>query len=69
MLDGVEAGTFVPTDSGDDCRFCDFAPVCRARTSDWGKAESPMADWSQEQLALGVYPQFEHLRRTRRFED
>jgi ATP-dependent helicase/nuclease subunit B len=69
MLDGVEAGTFVPTDSGDDCRFCDFATVCRARTSDWGKPESPLADWSAEQMAGGLYPQFAHLRRTRKFED
>jgi ATP-dependent helicase/nuclease subunit B len=68
MLDGVEAGTFVPTDSGDDCRFCDFAPVCRAKSGDWGKQESPLAAWSEEQMALGLHPQFEHLRRTRRFE-
>ncbi|HSG08073.1 MAG TPA: PD-(D/E)XK nuclease family protein [Longimicrobiales bacterium] len=68
MLDGVEAGTFVPTDSGDDCRFCDFAPVCRAKTSDWGKPEAPLADWSEEQLSLGLHPQFLHLRGTRNFE-
>jgi len=69
MLDGVAAGTFVPTDSGEDCRFCDFAPVCRARTSDWGRPEAPLADWSAEQMAAGLHPQFEHLRKTRKFED
>jgi CRISPR/Cas system-associated exonuclease Cas4 (RecB family) len=69
MLDGVAAGTFVPTDSGDDCRFCDFAPVCRARTTDWGKPATPLADWSEQQLALGLHPQFAHLRGARRFED
>ncbi|HKJ01311.1 MAG TPA: PD-(D/E)XK nuclease family protein, partial [Longimicrobiales bacterium] len=69
MLDGVGAGTFVPTDSGDDCGFCDFAPVCRVRSGDWGKLESPPADWSASQMAGGLYPEFEHLRRVRKFED
>lgn len=69
MLDGVEAGTFVPTDSGDDCRYCDFAPVCRAKSGDWGKSSSPLADWSAQQMAGGLYPELKHLRWTRKFED
>jgi len=69
MLDGVEAGTFVPTDSGDDCRYCDYGPVCRVRTSGWGKPDSPMAVWSEEQLAQGEGPAFVHLRGTRTFEE
>jgi CRISPR/Cas system-associated exonuclease Cas4 (RecB family) len=68
MLDGVEAGTFVPTDSGDDCRYCDFAPVCRAKSGVWGKASSPLAEWSAERME-GLSPELAHLRRTRKFED
>ncbi|GMV04133.1 MAG: hypothetical protein AMXMBFR53_04140 [Gemmatimonadota bacterium] len=69
LLGGVAAGTFLPTDSEADCRFCDFAPVCRAREDGWGNVHSPLAKWSGEQLAAGLHPQFEHLRGARRFED
>lgn len=69
LLDGVAAGHFVPTDSEDDCRFCDYAPVCRARELDWGKVESPLAAWSSGQAALGLHPQFTQLIAARRFEE
>lgn len=69
MLDAVEAGTFVPTDDPDDCRFCDFAAVCRVRQGAFGKVDSPMADWSKEYLQMGLSPAFEHLRKVRTFED
>ena len=69
MLDGVAAGAFVPTDKGDDCRFCDYVAVCRAHTSEWGKPESPMAEWSQEQLSMAVHPSMTHLGAVRRFEE
>lgn len=69
MLDGVAAGHFVPTDSSDDCKFCDFAEVCRVREGGFGKIESPMADWAEEVGNTGLWPAFEHLSRTRKFED
>jgi hypothetical protein len=68
MLEGVAAGTFVPTESADDCSFCDFADVCRARRGDWGKVSSPLAEWSEEVMNTGLHPAFATLRRTRRFE-
>jgi ATP-dependent helicase/nuclease subunit B len=68
MLDGVGAGAFVPTDDANDCRFCDFAPVCRARKGDFGKVDSPLADWSKEMLAVGLHPSMAHLKRVRDFE-
>lgn len=68
MFDGVSAGTFVPTDDGSDCRFCDFAEVCRVRTGDWGKTDSPLADWTAEHLNAGLQPAFAHLRKVRTFE-
>jgi hypothetical protein len=68
LLDGVGAGTFVPTDDGGDCRFCDYAAACRARALDWGKTESPLADWSAERMD-GFSPALEHLRKARTYED
>lgn len=68
MLDGVAKGHFVPTDDSDDCKFCDYAEVCRARQTTWG-VESPLADWSKEQLNLGLQPAFEHLKKVRTFEE
>jgi CRISPR/Cas system-associated exonuclease Cas4 (RecB family) len=68
MLEGVAAGSFVPTDHADDCRFCDFADVCRVREGSFGKLDSPMADWSQEQLNVGLWPAFSSLKRVRTFE-
>jgi ATP-dependent helicase/nuclease subunit B len=68
MLDGVASGSFVPTDKADDCRFCDFAEVCRVREGGFGKLDSPMAEWSQEQLNMGLWPAFASLKRVRTFE-
>jgi ATP-dependent helicase/nuclease subunit B len=69
MLDGVAEGYFVPTNDPDDCTFCDYAEVCRARRSAWGKTISPLASWSEEHANAGVQPAFSHLKRTRTFED
>jgi hypothetical protein len=68
MLDGVAAGSFVPTDQADDCRFCDFATVCRVREAGFGKLEAPLAEWSEEHLNAGVWPAFSSLKRARTFE-
>lgn len=68
MLDGVAAGSFVPTERSDDCRFCDFARVCRVREAGFGQLEAPLADWSEEHLNTGLWPAFESLKRVRTFE-
>ncbi len=68
MLDGVAAGAFVPTDRVDDCKFCDFADICRARDVGYGKTVSPLASWSEEHLNAGLWPAFAQLKRTRTFE-
>jgi len=68
MLDGVAAGSFVPTDVADDCRFCDFAKVCRVRELSFGKIDAPLAEWSQEHLNAGLWPAFASLKRARTFE-
>ncbi|MDX1493285.1 MAG: PD-(D/E)XK nuclease family protein, partial [Longimicrobiales bacterium] len=68
MLEGVAQGHFVPTDSADDCTFCDYAPVCRVRQTTWGSV-SPLAEWSKEHLNTGLQPAFQHLKRVRTFEE
>lgn len=69
MLDSVAAGSFVPTERADDCRFCDFADVCRARPARFGKMMSPLAEWSEKHLNTGLWPAFAQLKRVRTFED
>ncbi|MGD8729539.1 MAG: PD-(D/E)XK nuclease family protein, partial [Gemmatimonadota bacterium] len=69
MLDGVAAGSFVPTDSADDCRFCDYTSVCRVREAGFGTIHSPLAAWSEEHLNTGLWPAFASLKRARTFED
>jgi ATP-dependent helicase/nuclease subunit B len=47
LLDMARRGRFLPTENKDDCRYCDFAPVCRVAINDWGGAESPRARWAR----------------------
>jgi ATP-dependent helicase/nuclease subunit B len=68
MLDGVAAGAFVPTDDPDDCRFCEFAEVCRAHDAGFGKTRSPLATWSAEHTNAALWPAFAPLKRVRTFE-
>ncbi len=65
MMDGVAAGAFVPTEDPSDCRFCDYAEVCRVRNDGWGDPTSPLAQWSAEHLNTGLQPAFVHLRKVR----
>ena len=69
MLDGVAAGSFIPTDDPEDCTFCDFAAICRSRRSEWGKVTSPLSEWSKEHVNTGLWPALAHLKRARTYED
>ena len=69
MLDTVASGSFVPTERADDCRFCDYADVCRARQARFGKMISPLAEWSEQHLNTGLWSAFAQLKRVRTFED
>lgn len=40
-------GRFLATDDTQDCRFCDFASICRVRVGGWGGAISPRAAWAR----------------------
>ncbi|MEQ1855204.1 MAG: PD-(D/E)XK nuclease family protein [Longimicrobiales bacterium] len=67
MLDSVASGVFVPTDDSKDCRFCDFASVCRVQEAGYRKLESPLAEWSLEYMNSG-WPALTQLKRVRAFE-
>jgi ATP-dependent helicase/nuclease subunit B len=69
MLDTVASGSFVPTERADDCRFCDYADVCRTRQTRFGKVVSPLAEWSEQHLNTGLWPAFAQLKRVRTFGD
>ncbi len=68
MLDGVARGAFVPTDAADDCRFCDYAEVCRVEARGRSGLESPLAEWTKERIASGVTPELAPLAKVRAFE-
>ena len=69
MLEGVGAGTFVPTDDDSDCRLCDYAEICRVRSSGFGSVTSPLASWAKDRSSDGLDPAFRHLKAVRDFED
>jgi CRISPR/Cas system-associated exonuclease Cas4 (RecB family) len=48
LLELVRNGWFVPTNDPDDCKYCDYATVCRAGTDPYGRVDSPLAEWSRE---------------------
>ncbi len=51
LLDLAAAGSFHPTDTPDDCKFCDYRAACRVDAT--GRdLSSPLAEWAKE--ATGV---------------
>jgi ATP-dependent helicase/nuclease subunit B len=48
LLDFVRNGWFLPSNDSADCRFCDYAGVCRVSTDAWSRVTSPLAEWSRE---------------------
>jgi hypothetical protein len=71
MVEGAAAGHFVPTDSADDCTWCDFQAICRVRKDGRG-VTSPPADWSRrwlkraEEEPNSLPTELRHLREVRR---
>jgi RecB family exonuclease len=63
LLDMARRGRFLATENKDDCRYCDFATVCRVAINEWGGAESPRARWAR-QHAPGL-PEYGPLLRIR----
>jgi ATP-dependent helicase/nuclease subunit B len=67
LLDGAAGGHFLPTDSGDDCKFCDYKEVCRARVNEWDSVDSPPAAWTREHLR--DHDELRFIRRARGWDD
>ena len=65
LLEAVAAGRFLPTEEGSDCRFCDYAPICR-HTSDGWRSETPLADWAAEHFE--TLPEYRERREARVWE-
>jgi ATP-dependent helicase/nuclease subunit B len=62
LLDLVQNGWFLPTNDPRDCRYCDYAQVCRVSVDPYDNVTSPLAMWSRE--SQGPAPDI--LRRVRR---
>lgn len=43
-----ERGLFHHTNDRDDCRYCDFAAVCRVQVNEYGEVDSKRADWVRD---------------------
>ncbi|HEY5087678.1 MAG TPA: PD-(D/E)XK nuclease family protein, partial [Gemmatimonadaceae bacterium] len=48
LLEHVRDGTFVPTNSSDDCKFCNARAICRVEEDKFGKLTSPRAVWADK---------------------
>ena len=68
LLRTVADGRFLPTEDADDCRFCDYRPICRHRTEGWRRDwETPLADWAQEHHE--TLPEYRERRDIRVWDD
>ncbi len=51
LLELAARGWFVPTNTAtEDCKFCEFAAVCRVRIGSNDRIDSPLAEWSARLL-------------------
>lgn len=66
LLDLVAKGLFLPTDTDNDCRFCDYQAVCRVRATDFS-TNSPLAKWVKERI--GDLPELAGLRAIRNWDE
>jgi len=48
LLEHVSKGTFIPTTSSDDCRYCDARAICRVNEDRYGKVSSSRAEWARD---------------------
>jgi ATP-dependent helicase/nuclease subunit B len=66
LLDDVAAGRFLPTLDASDCRFCEYATVCRVTVSRFD-SHSPRAAWAKENNEVNVH--YDGVRQRRLAED
>ena len=50
LLEHTVQGSFIPTNDGNDCKYCDFRDACRVETPrfELGQHPSPRAIWAKE---------------------
>jgi hypothetical protein len=59
-------GHFVATDHADDCRYCNYASVCRVRENDYGGVQCGVAQWGKD---TGIQlDEYRHLRTLREID-
>ncbi len=46
VLSYLEKGAFLPTNENSDCKFCNYAAVCRVTTGSFNAVTSPRAAWA-----------------------
>lgn len=66
LLDLIAHGHFLPTDTANDCRFCDYKAVCRVRDTDY-EPISPLAEWVREHI--NDAPELRGLRLIRNWDE
>ena len=49
LLEMIRRGWFVATDDAEDCRLCDYRPVCRVTGGKREPVRSPRAEWARAQ--------------------
>ncbi len=63
LLDTALEGLFVATEHADDCKYCDYAPVCRVRHDEYGSVSCGVAQWGRETgMQLDEYRHLKSLR-------
>lgn len=60
ILDHAATGRFVPSDSEDDCKWCDYQAICRVESDDWFDIDSPPVEWAK--TVRDELPEYERLR-------
>jgi CRISPR/Cas system-associated exonuclease Cas4 (RecB family) len=51
LLTHIMKGEYVPTTECDDCKYCEYGPVCRVTLNRYGKVDSIRARWAAESAA------------------
>lgn len=71
ILDAAATGRYLPTEDPGDCRFCDYAPICRHGSTvseeDDRKESNRRVEWAARRMAAGD-PVMDERARIRRFE-
>lgn len=69
LLEIAADGHFVTTEDAKDCRFCEFAVVCRATEGRFGSVNCEQATWSKEIGMEQQLPSYLRLKALREIDD